>query len=759
MELPYFADEELIMLRQSETGPTFAIDEIGFLDFESRSTTLDLARVGSYRYAVEADAVIAAYAIGNGPVHVIAVPDFPDGLCWADMPKEFQDHHRRVQCGEAIWMAWNAGFDRAIWNYATDFPKLEHYHIIDAMAQAVASGLGAGLDIAAKQSNSSHKVEAGKELIKLFCVPEDKVSSSSKMRKNTKTKPKGTGTPVKDPVEWAQFCQYAGNDIIAMRSVFAHTRQLPWREWHQYWASEHVNERGAAIDLKMVAHAAKLAEEDKYRSKKEVQKLTNGVLQTIDQVQGITQWLLARLPVQGREILIKRVEEIDEETGAVTRPAKHSLTRKRVEKLIALLQAQKYPDQFTAAMLRLLQIRLYGGSKTPAKFKRVLEQHVDGVLFGQYVFNGAAHTGRYSSKGVQCHNLARDALNNEPDLIDALLQECKYDTLAELGTNDPVARKLALLIRPTFVPSSSSNIFVWSDWSQIEARVLPWLAGDDARALARLKIFSDVDADPSLPDLYTRTASDISGVPIEAVTSAIRQRGKVAELALGFGGGVNALQNMAANYGMHIDIDEAKDIVSRWRAANQWAADFSASLWGAMHEAHNFPTNYVPAGRVGFVFIRNYLGGSMMMRLPSGRILTYRALRWEQLDVLDDDGEPTGEKTTELTYARGYGRVKLWAGVLVENATQACAADFLRETLVRLVEHNFDVRLHVHDEILVECKIEDAKKTKARLRAIMLQGFDWSKGLPLMSEETIAWSYTKHEKSKLMDVDLAMACV
>jgi DNA polymerase len=734
------------MLRQSETGPTFAIDEIGFLDFESRSTTQDLTRAGSYRYAVEADAIIASYAIGKGPVHVIAVADFPDKIRWADMPKEFQAHHARVQCGEAIWVAWNAGFDKAIWNYATDFPLLEPYHIIDAMAQAVASGLGGALALAAKQSNSAQKAEAGKGLIKLFCVPPD----------TTRKIPRGIGTPVKNPVEWKQFCEYAGQDIAAMRSVFARTRQLPWREWRQYWASEQINERGAAIDLKMVVHAAKLAEEDKRRSRQEIPQLTMEEVWTVDQIKCMTAWLLKQLPPQlaptGRDILTKRVAEIDEETGEVTRPAKHSLTRKQVEKLIALLQA--HPDPSTEAMLRLLQIRLYGGSKTPAKFSRMLEQHVDGVLFSQYVFNGAAHTGRYSSKGVQCHNLARDALANEPDLIDALLQECDYDTLAKLGTNDPVARKLALLIRPAFVPSSSSNVFVWSDWSQIEARVLPWLAGNDSRALARLKIFSDVDADPSLPDLYTRTASDISGVPIEAVTPPIRQRGKVAELALGFGGGVNALQNMGANYGLHIDVDEAKDIVNKWRAANLWAADFSSTLWSAMHEAHNFPTIYVSAGRVGFVFINNYLGGSMMMRLPSGRVLTYRALRWEQLDVLDEDGEPTGEKTTELTYARGYGRVKLWAGVLVENATQACAADFLRETLVRLTEHNFDVRLHVHDEILVECNIEDAEKAKARLRAVMLQGFDWSEGLPLMSEETVAWSYTKHEKSKLMSVDL-----
>jgi DNA polymerase len=224
----------------------------------------------------------------------------------------------------------------------------------------------------------------------------------------------------------------------------------------------------------------------------------------------------------------------------------------------------------------------------------------------------------------------------------------------------------------------------------------------------------------------------------------MRQRGKVAELALGFCGGVGALQNMAAAYGLHLSDEDARRTVDDWRAANPWSKDFSRELWDAMLRAHGLPGHHFLAGRVAFTFLPDYLGGSLMVTLPSHRVLTYRRLRWEDLDVLDDDGNPTGEKKREMTFARGHGRVKLWPGLFVENVTQAVAADFLRGTLVRLEESGaFDVRLHTHDEILVECPEEVAGHVRDELRWVMQQGFAWSGGLPIMSEETIAPYYTK----------------
>jgi DNA polymerase len=256
-----------------------------------------------------------------------------------------------------------------------------------------------------------------------------------------------------------------------------------------------------------------------------------------------------------------------------------------------------------------------------------------------------------------------------------------------------------------------------------------------------------VDRDPAIPDIYTRTACSISGLAVYQVTPAIRQRGKVVELALTFLGGVGALHAMAASYGMHFTETEAKAVVERWRASNPWAMQFGEQLWDAMLQAREAPGELFPVGRVGFVFYPSLLGGSMLMWLPSGRFLTYRAWRWEQVAVKDDDDKPTGEFRTELTYGRGHGRMKLWKGVLVENATQAVAADILRGTLVRL--NGFTVRLHTHDEILLECVEQEAQTVAYSLRAVMRQGFEWSEGLPLMSEETIAPYYTKQKIGKL----------
>jgi len=707
-------------------GPTFPVERVGFIDFETRGRA-DI-KAGAYRYATEADAIILTYAIGMGLTQVVHVPDFSRPLDLIDLPTDFLAHHAKVMNGTAVWAAWNAGFDRAAWNFATlGFPELEPQHVIDVMAQAAASGLPPDLKTASGKAGDQRKDKRGRELIRLFCTPD------------------AIATPQSHPAEWDEFLDYAAQDVEALRSLFLSTRQLSLAEWREYWAMENINDRGAFIDLRLVEAAAKLAEEDKVRSTAELRAITGDPKMTVDMVRRLTAWLLDRLPSEGRAILTKRDEELDED-GVLVRPAKHALTRRQVERLIAYVNDLEM-GHLDPAIERVLQIRLYGGSKTPAKFQKMLSSHVDGVLYGQYAFNGAAQTGRASSRGVQIHNLARDTLPNEPNVIDGIIGGCTYDDLSAYPGASPVARQLSLLIRPTFVPSGD-NVFVWSDWSQIEARVLPWLCDHMDGARARLQIFRDVDADPTLPDLYTRTAATLSRVPIEAVTKPMRQRGKVAELALGFCGGVGALQAMAAGYGLHLSDDDARKTVDDWREANPWSRDFSRELWEAARIAKLAPYTRVPAGRVFFVFLPDYLDGTMLCRLPSGRYLTYRALRWEDVDVLDDDNQPTGEKKHELMFHRGYGKMKLWPGMFVENITQAVAADVLRGTLRRLEESGaFAVRLHTHDEVVLECPAADADRVARDLRGYMQIGFDWSEGLPLMSEETTAYYYTKHEGS------------
>lgn len=707
-------------------GATFDIADIGWIDFESRGPTS--IKAGTYRYATEADAIILAWAIGHGAVRTQAVHAFGKPLAWSDMPAELRAFHARVAAGTATWAAWNAGFDRAVWNYATfGFPVMDPHHVIDVMAQATASGLPPDLAGAAQQSGSILKDDTGTGLIKLFCLPTS------------------TATPQSHPDEWKQFVSYAGTDIRSMRSVFLATRQLPLAEWREYWAMEAVNERGVGIDLAMASHAAVLAEEDRVRSADILVQATGGAVARVNQVARMTRWLLARLPPEGREILTKREEEVDE-NGDVVKPPKYQLTRTRVERLIAYCQREGAANSAELTpVLSVLQIRLYGGSKTPAKFRKMLQGHVDGVLYGQYVFNGAPQTGRASSKQVQIHNLARDTVPDEADAIDLLLGKASYDDFDRHGDSTPVSRKLSLLIRPTFVPVDPGNVFVWSDWSQIEARVLPWLANSPGGE-QRLQIFRAVDADPSLPDLYTRSAADIAHIPVESVTKPTRQIGKVAELALGFGGGLGALQAMGAGYGLHINEDDGRRVVDRWRKANPWCVDFWDALWGAANRALELPGTLQQAGRIHYVYLRGYLGGSLLAVLPSRRCLTYRDILYERVADLDDDDKVIGW-STQLRFARGHNRVKLWSGQLCENVVQAVAADFLRGTLRRLEDAGHCVRAHTHDEILLEVTQANAEAMSGQLHEFMCQGFDWSEGLPLMSEETVAYFYSKCPES------------
>jgi DNA polymerase len=722
-------------------GATFALGDVGFVDFESRSSVPIAA--GSDRYARSAQALLLSWAIGDGPVSVWSVPDWGEGeiaptLRWHNAPMELLRFLDRVDRAEAVLCAHNATFDRTIWNHSTyGFPHLEPWMIIDSKAQAMASGLPAALEGAARSVGSSvQKDKIGKAMIELFTLPDS------------------IATPLTHPDEWQWFKDYAADDVAAMREVFLRTRQLPLAEWREYWAAERINDLGVAIDIDLVAAAARMALEDQRLMGWELGRLTGGVVTTVNQTARMIAWLGQLLPADGREMLVKREEEVDIETGEVVRPAKGSLTRDRLVRLVAYLESLEPLPAPLQAALRVLQIRRYGGSKTPAKFARMMDTQVGGVLRGQYVFNGAAQTGRFSSKGVQVHNLARDPLDYEIDAIDALVAGTNAADFARLGDDTPISRKLSLLIRPCLVPELPHHVFVWGDWSNIEARLVPWLS-DDEEAEERLDIFRAVDDGTEKYDIYTRTAARLSGLPLEQVDKPIRQRGKVVELACGFGGGTNALLSMAASYGIHLETDVAKAFVEQWRNENQWAVRFwgkhdpvsSFGLWGALNTAMENPGHLYEVGRVAYIYLTNYLGGSLLCRLPSGRCLTYRRIRWEYVDILDDDGALV-EVRRELMFSRNEGRVKLWPGLACENIVQGTAADLMRGTLLQLDEDGqYDVRLHTHDEILVELPEAAAAVAGRYLREVMEAGFTWSTDLPIAADTVVGRWYTKSKGS------------
>jgi DNA polymerase bacteriophage-type len=705
--------------------------DIIWADFEVRSN-LDLKAVGTIRYVAEpaTRAIVLAYAIGNTPAQTW----HSNGaiLDWDHAPSELRDAFDRG----AIIAAWNAAFDSAIWNHASlGFPFLVPERVIDVMVQAGVSNLPTDLASASRALGGAGKQKDGKKLIKLFCTV--------------------GADPATYPAEWQRFLAYARQDVEAMREVYRRTRPLPREEWQQYWAFEHINRRGVALDMPFVARAAALAAEDAVAIGRRLRELTDGAVTSVNQAQRIAAWMCDQLvDTAMREALIVGVPADDDENET----EEHSLTRDRVARVLGMLDAKRANGGLTfdeSKAHEVATLRLYGAGTSPKKFARLTAQQVSGVLRDQYRFAGAGQTGRLSSKGAQIQNLTRDALDEEAALVDMIADGCAYAELAAAPPVDmPVARKLALLVRPALI-AGPGKVFVLSDWSMIEARLTAWLAASPG-AEQVLDVLRANDANPTRPDLYTIAAADVLHKnDLSGITKPERQIGKVVILACGFGGSVGALKSMALNYRVSLDDGEARRIVDAWRAANPWAPEFwgahrgeeSYGLWGAAMQAWEMPGTITTAGRIAFTYRDDYLGGSLFMALPSGRLLTYPRPRWRDIDVLDKNKKPTGEKRRELSFRRAYGRAKLWHGTFCENAVQATAADILRLTVAR-IETNpalafMPIRMTTHDEIVCEVDEARAEEAKAILRREMLALPDWAAGLPLQSEEQVRAYYTK----------------
>ena len=707
-------------------------DDLIKIDFETASE-INLKYAGAVRYADDSStrAIVLAYAIGSAP----AKAWHANGkiLDWSQAPEDL----RAAWDSKRIFGAWNVSFDSMIWNYSTlNFPYLEPARIIDIMIQAGVSNLPLDLQSASTYLGGEGKQINGKNLIKLFS------------EKNA--------SPAEYPEEWQEFLSYARQDVDAMTQIYRKTRPLPLEEWKEYWAFEHINKRGVTLDMKLVRKAKQLAAEAVERSGHRLAELTGGEVTAVTQAERLARWLHRTLPeVEMRDALMAGgpADDDDETTEEELIIGAHglSLTRDRVAHVLAMLEAKKANGGLSADEDKAIEaatLRLYGAGASPRKFASLEAQQTDGVLRGQYRFAGAGQTGRMTSRGAQIQNLTRDTLNEaEAPLIGAIVGGCSHDELEKAQPiGMPVARKLALLVRPAIV-AAPGKVFVWSDWSAIEARITPWLTAARGAEVV-LDIFRANDRDPSMPDIYTVAAVGI--LNRETITKSERQLGKVTVLALGFGGGTGALTRMALNYGIHLDDAAARNIVRAWREWNRWAQDLWSALWEAALDAWDMPGCIVQAERckIAFEYHERYLGGSLFMALPSGRLLTYPQPRWRDVEVKDKKtGKPTGEKRTELSFRRARGRTKLWHGTLCENAVQATAADILRQTVTRITNNPklewMPIRMTTHDEIVCECDEGRAAEARSILRAEMLTVPAWAEGLPLQSEESIGARYTK----------------
>lgn len=726
------------------------IEDYCFFDFETRglpgSSESDgsVVTAGTYRYAKHSFPIILTYAIGDDPVQCLAVDNFtqPDGSSemGLSLPPDLQEFYRRAVRGEAWFVAWKTSFDRAIWN--AHFPRMEPEMAIDAMCQALASNLPADLHSASVALGGHGKQPDGGKLIRMFsppngCIPQD------------------------HPEAWKRFKKYAVQDTTILRDIFRSTSPLMESEWREYWVSERINERGVAVDVAFCEKAAGLAEASIDWANRQLREITGSPTLKVSTPKQIARWVYERLDdPKAWEILEQELPDEDEDEESVATVAteetgpKLQLTRAHIIKLRNLLAVKQANGGLSNVELdvdTVLELREYGGAASISKFAKMAAQADDGRLKDSYVFNGAMQTGRFSSRGVQVHNLPRDSLGSLEETAIADIQDMVGHPGFDRHIDGFVARygtpgkALSRLIRPALI-APKGKVLVWADWRNIEARVNPWLSLSRSGE-RKLDVFRMSDKHPDEPDVYMRTAADLLACSVQEVTKAQRQsHGKVPELSLGFGGGKDALLRMAATYNVALSDEQAQDMVERWRRANPWARGFWDELWTAITSALDNHNVIYEAGRVAYVFRPDYLGGTLFCALPDGRRLTYPQCRWENSEVIDKNGDKVFKR--QLTYRKGHGRAALWYGKACENVVQATAGSLLRAKLAMLSDPDspywLPVVLHTHDDICVEVTEGNSIYDDGDLLANAMRSSEvWSEGLPLAVDVSSNWFFTK----------------
>ena len=616
------------------------------MDIETRSGT-DLTRAGVYRYTEDPDFDIQlfGYSVDEGPVSVI------DLACGEQIPEEIL---KAITDESVTKWAYNAGFERvclSAWlrKYRPDLfrgyglPEDRTVNYLSpaswrcSLVLAAYNGLPLSLaGVGRVLKLTEQKLEAGRDLIRFFACP------------HGSKEPGGIRTwnhPEDAPEKWALYKAYNRRDVEVELAIRNRLRRFPVPDsvWEEYRLSEEINDRGIALDRDFVNNAVCMDERIRQELEEEMRKLTG--LENPNSAQQLKEWLSQ----QGVEV--------------------NTLDKKAVRTLM-----ETAPPELQQ-VLRLRQQL----SRSSVKKYQAMEACVcaDGRCRGMFMFYGANRTGRFAGRLVQLQNLPQ---NHLPDLAEAraLVRSGDYETLRR--RYDDVPDTLSQLIRTAFVPREGC-VFAVADFSSIEARVLALLAGEQWR----------LDAFARGEDIYCASASQMFGVPVEkhGVNAHLRQKGKIAELALGYGGSTGALKAMGA-LEMGLAEEELQPLVTQWREANTAITDFWWDVDDAAKECIRMRLQ-TEVGPIRFA----YKNGFLFIRLPSGRRLSYARPRIERNDY-------GGESITYegIGSDRKWKRLETYGPKLVENIVQAVSRDLLCHAM-RTLSH-CRIVAHVHDELIIE---------------------------------------------------------
>ena len=636
------------------------------IDLETYSD-VDIKKSGTYRYveSPEFEILLFAVSVNKKPVVVydLARGDVLPNKILAAL----------VDVSVTKW-AFNAAFERIclseyLRRYYPEhmcgkYPNPDSWRC--SMIWAAYMGLPLSLEgVGSVLGLEEQKLKEGKDLIRYFCVPCKPTKTNGGRTRNL---------PVHSPEKWELFRAYNKRDVEVEMGIQERLHKFPVPDfvWEEYHLDQRINDRGIALDWRMVENAIRMdvvSKEDLLDAMKEITKLDNpnSVLQ-------MKQWL--------------------SEHGVET----DSLDKK------AVVDLMKDADGELCQVLTLRQQIAKSSVKKYQAMKNVVCG--DGRVRGMFQFYGANRSGRWAGRLIQLQNLPQ---NHMPDLEQAReLVKCgDYEALTMLY--DSVPNVLSELIRTAFVPKEGCK-FVVADFSAVEARVLSWLAGEEWRT----EVFRKNG------DIYCASAAAMFGVPVEkhGVNGHLRQKGKIAELALGYGGSVGALKSMGA-LEMRMKEEELQPLVDMWRQSNPNIVQ----LWWDVDRAVKFAVKGRTAAEThGIHFC--YQSGMLFIRLPSGRRLCY---------VKPKMGE--NQFGGEAVTYEGVGATKKWERIesygpkFVENIVQAISRDLLCYSMKQLKD--YEICAHVHDEVIVECGME---VTVEEVCELMGQVPDWAKGLELRAD-------------------------